>query len=228
MTCFAGVLLLIISIIFYIFLTSKLIPRLTLKPLWGSGRINDRGIKKYKFEGGRAVVYEPAFKFRKYVQQYILSENNEKKYVKCKLDPRITSIRYDVIAYDSKNKILEDVQVSDLIVVNSGYSHVVELPLKTSYVSVVVREVNYQQIDNSKIARYPISRLIAFLMLNVAVTLVIGLFIRSATVYVVKNLFGISAGEDGFAILIAILIGVVNSALIFLCNYQKGIKISIK
>ena len=118
--------------------------------------------------------------------------------------------------------------VSDLVVEVKGYSHIVELPPKTSYVSVVVREVNYQQIDNKDIARYSLVDLAVFLVLNVAVTLIMSLFIRAAAVFVMKNIFDASAGESGFAVKVAIIVGIINSLLIFACNYKKGFKISVK
>ena len=64
----------------YAFLAGMLFPSLLLKPKFKGEKARDRGLKKYTFDGGRAIVYRPDVKSVKYIEQYILSciENNAK------------------------------------------------------------------------------------------------------------------------------------------------------
>ena len=86
MTYIFRVLLLVLSFVAYVFLMSRVYPKVLLTPTWGVGHKGDRGLKKYRYDNGRAVVYEPSFKMRAYVKQYLLSVNDGKKYIKCILN----------------------------------------------------------------------------------------------------------------------------------------------
>ena len=71
------------SISVYVFLVSRVLPDLLLKPLYDDSKDGDRGLRRYTFEGGRAILYEPSALYRKYLNQYILSANGNEKYIKC-------------------------------------------------------------------------------------------------------------------------------------------------
>ena len=68
-----------VSVSVYIFLVSRVLPDLLLKPLYDDSKEGDRGLRRYAFEGGRAILYEPSAPYRKYLKQYILSANGNEK-----------------------------------------------------------------------------------------------------------------------------------------------------
>ena len=72
----------IISLVFYVFLSACLLPKLLLGPGFSATRIQDRGIKKYLFEQGRAMVCQPAPSVQMHIPQYILSDNNGERILK--------------------------------------------------------------------------------------------------------------------------------------------------
>ncbi|MBE6577217.1 MAG: hypothetical protein E7653_03670 [Ruminococcaceae bacterium] len=226
-TYFLSILLLIICFIAYVFLVGSVFPKLILRPKWGNGVTRDRGVKRYKFKGGRAVVYEPDPKVRKYVMQYILSENSGKKYVKCKVDPRVSTIKYDVVVYDAKSNAIDNIHVEEAIA-TKGYTRAAELPEKTSYVSLVVREINYHEIDKSPFASYSLAQVITFASCNVLSTVLLSLVLRGAINNTLDTFFDMSMDGIGFCIITSTIFGLMSSGLIFLCNYSKGVRITRK
>ncbi len=226
-TYLLSILLLIIGFIAYVFLVGGVFPRLILRPKWGSGTPRDRGIKRYTFKDGRAVVYEPDPKMRKYVKQYILSANGEDKYLKCKVDPRVSTIEYDVVVYDAHNNAIDNIHVAEAIE-TKGYTKAAELPAKTSHVSLVVREVNYHTIDKRPFARYTLAQVIIFLACNVVATVVLSLMFRGAINNTLSLFSDMEMDGVGFCIISATIVGLMCSGLVFLCNYCKGVRITLK
>lgn len=228
MTYIFRVMALILSFVLYVFLTGHVYPKLCLKPYFNTAGNGDRGLKKYRYRNGRAIVYEPSFKMRKFVKQYILSLNEGRKYIKCKLDERIRSIVYDVIAYDADGVILDDILVSDLIR-RKGYSSVAELPSETSYVHIIVREVNGYKVEHEKVAIYSASGVWAFFALSVITTVLTYVWVRLEFVSAAKLMY-IEVGENTALAtgLIALILGIVSSVLVFFSNYSSAVKIGKK
>ena len=226
-TYILGILLLILCGIAYVFLVGGVFPRLILRPRWDINTVRDRGVKKYRFDNGRAVLYEPDQKIRKYVMQYILSENGGKKYVKCKIDPRVLEIKYDVVVYDAKNKAIDTICVEEAIR-TSGYTRAAELPIETSYVSLVLREINSHAIDKSPFASYSLAQVIVHAVCNVAAAVAMALVFRATMLNTLEVMFEMSVDGLGFCIISAFFVGLISAGLTFLCNYSKGVKITLK
>ena len=227
MTYIFRVMTVLLSFVLYVFLTAHVYPKLFLKPYLNEGK-GDRGLKKYRYRNGRAIVYEPSFKMRKYVKQYILSLNDGRKYIKCKLDERIKSIVYDVIAYDADGSVIDDILVSDCIE-RKGYSSAAELPGETSYVNIIVREVNGYKVDHEKVAIYSAAEVCAFFAISIITTVLEYVLVRLELTNAAK-LMSIDVGENGamVTVLIALLLGVFSSVLIFFSKYSSAVKIAKK
>ena len=228
MTYIFRVILLLLSFVAYVFLMSRIYPKTFLKPCWNDGNTGDRGLKKYRYHNGRAIVYEPSFKMRKYVKQYILSSNDGGKYIKCKLDDRVQSMVYDVIAYNSDDKVLDDILITDLIQ-QRGYSSAADLPRDTSYVKIIVREINGVKIENSAVAEYSFVRVLLFFAATVITTVFEYMIVRRELV-IAAELMSMKLSENGtlVSIFISLILGIISGWLIFLCNYSKSVKISKK
>ncbi len=131
----------IIGLALYLFLISRVLPDIFFNPNKHNSRQTGRGIKKFKFNNGRAIVFEPSVKVGKYIKQYIVSLNSGDKYLKCKVDKRIDKMSYTVIAIDAGDKVIDMIDVEDIVAKN-GYTKAVVLPTDTSYVDIIVNEVN--------------------------------------------------------------------------------------
>lgn len=139
-------LILLAAIILYTVLVSRLIPGLTLRPRYVE-RMGDRGIRRYRTEEGHAVVYAPGSRCAPGITQYILLHRSEDglKTIVCKTNGKADSIRYDVAVFDGFGRMIDVLEVTDTL---SGgrYTKAVVLPQATSYVSVILRQVDGRQV----------------------------------------------------------------------------------
>jgi hypothetical protein len=211
----------------YVFVLASVLPRIFLRARLGNGSTSDRGVKKYKFEDGRAVVYEPESKIRRYVNQYVLVDKSGDKYLKCKIDKRVSTIKYDVVVFDGHNNAIDVIQISEAIS-SKGYTVTAELPRKTSYVSLILREINYYPIDKSPFAYYKPIQILLFVVANVLTTVSASLVLRGFINKSLETFGGDTIEGVGFAVISATVVGLISALLIFLCNYSRGVKISSK
>ena len=64
----------------------------------------------------------------------IYSENGA-KYIKCKINKKVKSVKYELVIYDRKNNPIEILQINQTAD-ESGYTSSVMLPNETSYVDL--------------------------------------------------------------------------------------------
>lgn len=218
----------IFSIAVYVFLAASVFPPLFLKPRYRYSAEGDRGIRRYTFEGGRAIVYEPSVPYRKYLKQYILSANGAEKYIKCKFAPSVHKVVYDVVTFDSGDRVIETVRVREDI----GYGGVSKssmLPPRTSYAKVVIREVDEEPVNSEQLFYVPRSAVIGFTscvtVLMVAEALLLYWVIASfANIFFAYSSF--ASGFGGlFAAVSAIAMGLILSGLLrYLYHFNEKIK----
>ena len=173
---------LIISLALYLKLFSSLIPGAIMRLSCKGETTRDRGLKKYVYEGGRCVVYEPDVNVRKYVKKYSLYTENGYKYLQCKISDRIRYIKYDVYAFDNKGKLLDIVTVNDYVEVGDEFSSAVAIPPETSYVRFVLRKIDSKYVSNKVLVGYTPSR---YAICGVVVGLATA--IETAIVYICFN-----------------------------------------
>jgi hypothetical protein len=216
------------SAVLYVFLVAYVLPRCCLKPRYNLHEIRERGIKKYLFKNGRAIVYEPSVYNAKYIKQYILSRNDDEKYIKCKTDERIYSIQYDVIAYDAGDKVIGIVEVSESIL-NPGYTSGALLPPKTAYVSVIVKQVNGTKIKSEADLKMPLKQVIGYAVSAVACSVIEGsvfyLLVHKCFDMAWPAFGGIVMADYFAAIPIFAVLGVLVAAVAVVGCYSKDFRI---
>ncbi len=222
------ILIFVFSLSLYVALVSKILPLFLLKARYKVQEMGDRGLKKYLFEGGRAITFKPYGNTGKYIKQYILSANDGDKYIKCLFDKRIASIKYDLVALDSNDREIDTIQVSEPRVV-SGNASAVVLPEDTAYVSIIVKEVNRFIVSDSPKMHYPLWRVITFAAVTVVLTVVEYLTIRSSVFAVIDTVLASSnpivAGLPILQILISAIAGIALAGIILLLHCKKDVKI---
>jgi hypothetical protein len=139
----------LISIAVFILLVGRVLPYCCLKLQYTDQTSRDRGLKKYKFPEGRAVLYETHPSIRRYVESYALFVKDGNKYVRCKIAPGIGYIYYALAIFDHTDKLIDVVKVNDVIEDADGYSSTVSIPPETSYVSFVLYTVNGQKVTEN-------------------------------------------------------------------------------
>lgn len=173
------------GIIFFVFVVSSFLPHLTFKFKYKSKKLSGRGIKKIIFNDGKCIVYEPSHSIRDAVNQYSLIKKNNSKYIKCKLGDGINFIQYEIVVFNSKNKIIDLISVNEKIS-ERGYTQAVELPQDTSYVEFVLRKVNnVKRSDCEFPVTYAPGLLAVYLLAVVLCTFVEAQFLQ----YTLSNIF---------------------------------------
>lgn len=171
-------LVLLVAMILYILLVSRLIPGYTLRPHY-VGRIGDRGIRRYRTEAGHAVLYAPGRRCASGITQYILLHGKEDglKTITCKTNGKVDKIRYDIAVFDGSGRLIDVLDVTDTL---SGerYTKAVVLPQATSYVSVILRQVNGKQVCADRVFDSGLVGRIMCAASTVVLTILMGLLMR--------------------------------------------------
>ncbi len=139
--CIGNGLAALVTVIVYVYLVASVYPCLTMRPVWKHHTMGDRGLRRVVFQEGRGVVCEPAPSVRRYMPSYALLWQNGYKYLRCRLDERVAYIRYDVVVFDRRGRVLEILSVSERPMA-AGSTRPVRLPTATAYVCVVPRRVD--------------------------------------------------------------------------------------
>ena len=104
-----------LAVLISVVIASVLLPRVFLKTRYTIMYSGDRGLKKIYEKNGQSLVFQPVVKWRKYVNQYILAERNGKKELICKIDPEIEYLSYDIVLFNSLDKVFDVITVKELI-----------------------------------------------------------------------------------------------------------------
>ena len=151
----AKAIVLFTSMALYVYLFSSIIPKFIMQLRCKKENTCDRGIKKFIYPNGRCILYETELKIRGYVSSYVLYTENGYKYLKCRTAQKINRLRYDVYAFDNKNKLIDIVEVNEVIGYNE-YSNAVLLPPETSYARFVLRKADSLYASKEIVAVYPL------------------------------------------------------------------------
>lgn len=212
----------------YVVWVAKILPKLLLRPMYDISVMGDRGIKKYTFQNGRAIVYEPSVSSQKYIKQYILSSNNGEKYIKCKLDDRITSIKYDVVAMRSDDQVIDTVQVAEIIS-TKGMTRGALLPHETSYVLVVVKEINNRQVATDAKLTLPLLKVVVYVLVTVLCTVIEGILLKALTASFLETVLSYSVSTNLLshiaALFVYTIIGTAVSLMTVFFHCSKEVKI---
>ena len=220
----------IFSVTVYVFLVTSVLPAVFLKPRYRYSSEGDRGMKRYAFEGGRAIVYEPSAPYRGYLKRYILSAEGEEKYIRCKFDESVRYVIYDVIAFNSADRVIDTVRVKeDIGGEQGGISKSAMLPSDTAYVKVAVRGVNETPVREEKLFEVPLLAVLGFFACTTLGLVGEMLFLRWILVSFAEVLFAYSSFTTGyggiFAAVSAAAVGLILSGLLrYLYHMPEQIK----
>lgn len=159
---------LIISVLVFTALIAAVLPRIFLKASSSHAVPCDRGLKKIREPDGESILFESAEAARRYLRQYILSRRGGKKVLVCRLEENVCYLDYDVLIFDRCGKMFQALNVKE-IVEKRGYTQQVELPGRTSYVTLAINEVNDKKISE-KVISVSRGRKAAFALLVCALT----------------------------------------------------------
>lgn len=163
----------------YVYLVASVYPWLTLRVTWRRRRpLRDRGVRRVCFPEGRGVIYYPDLRVRAYVPKYALFSLKGRKYVRLMVDPRVNFIRYDVVTFDRRGRLLDVLEVSERLV-STGSTRAVRLPTATAYASVIPRQVDGEYRSREAVLGYSPVGIGVFVGLTILTTLLFAFFIQS-------------------------------------------------
>ena len=200
------------SIGIYTVLVSRVLPAVLLSPARGA-LLGDRGVRKCVFEGGRSVTYEPKLGIRKYISQYVLFEKNGEKYIKCKINEKISSLKYELVLYDRKNKATGVLEIAENMSAE-GYTSEVMLPCETSYVHLQLVSVNGTAVKEKENELYRGRDIMAFLVFTSVLTFAEGMFMHSVIHEIYNVFFGYAKYVTDVNVIPAVIAAVVAAVFI--------------
>ena len=213
------------SIILYVMSMSQWLPRFLIAKRRVSGKLSDRGIKKYVFPDGRGVVYEPGLISRTYMKKYMLFSYKGKRYIRCMFDDEVRNVYFEIVIFNNQNKIIKTMDVF-VPIENTHYSEAILLPDDTSHVNIAVMRVNgvnVKQSDNDRkwLVRHlwrgrliytgvvSAATLLESYFLMTVVKYFLDLFLTSSYKTTFEEYVGYSG--DGFALIVALVACVIAS-----------------
>ena len=142
------VVLCVILVSVYTYSFGRIFPKYVIKRRYKIQENLGRGLKKFTFKNGRAVIYEPHPSIRKYISKYALVVKDGHKYLECNIDAYVKRFTYTVVMLNNKNKVIDVIEVDDYVP-GAAMGHPVYLHADTSYVALILRCVNGEKLPDT-------------------------------------------------------------------------------
>lgn len=230
MTYVSGAIILLVGLFAYVYLIAYVLPLFLIRPVYNNDKIGDRGIKKYIFDNGRAIVYDPSIEVKKYIDQYVLFDDGKKRCLQCKITDDVYSIKLRVLTFDSSDKPLGVFIAKDLAT-GKNTTGIIELPIETAYVSIEVAEVNNNRMNLETRVGFSVVKLGIYCLSTVIITVIEAILIKTALLMVADAAFGYSNAVGrgmAFTVFTALLLGLAASVLIVMTHSSKEITNPLK
>lgn len=218
----AGIVMLAVSVVLFSALMTVILPKMILKVRYSVGKIEDRGLKKYIYKGKNCIVYECGKGVSNHIKQYLLIDDGDKKILRCKTAHLINYLNYDIVVFDKYDKVRKIINVKEFLE-NGDFTKRVELPSYTSYVKLVIRQVDNRFLGKKRLADIPKGRILLYALCAILTTALEGFMIKVSCAYTFGGVFreNFIRTTDGLILgsLIAALIGII-SIIIVACNVR--------
>ncbi len=183
-----GIVLLVASMTLFLYLTVILLPHKFLCVKYLISAPEGRGVRRCIFNGKHCVLYEAARHTRRYIRQYLLTEEDGAKLLLCKTNGNVVYLEYDVVLFDRYNKVFRILNIKESIP-EGDYTKPVQLPIETAYVSLVLRRVNRTAISKRRLSRVPAGRIFSYILLTVLIALLQAFALNVSCAYIFGGVF---------------------------------------
>ena len=217
------------SLVLYAFLMRRVLPRSVLRIRHDLYEDPGRGLARYTFEDGRAVLYEPRPHLRKYVPQYLLIVKGGYKHLVCRINESIELLTYSVVMFNNRNRILDVLDVEET---TNGGSETAPLLLHgdTSYVALLPTSFNGRLLPAEKrFYRTPLQYLLFFLLVFAAtltLTLLLSTFATDALLAIANYDPELTRFYPAFRYA-SLVMGALSVLLVIKSSLKKGIGIAL-
>ena len=209
------------SLSVYICLVGIVLPTVMLRPVFLFGTTRDRGIRKYKYPEGRAVVYEPHPSVRGYLSLYTLFVSEGEKYLRCMAANGIRDIKYTVVVFDNAGRVIDSITVEDTP--SDGRMKSVTLPVGASYASVFVNRANGSELPSSRLFAPDEAKCRLFLWVVAAMTAVLALIVRHTVVMFLEAFSSPFEVDMLFVIVASFLLGALGAKMAISKRRKLGV-----
>ena len=210
-----SILTILVAVGIYVFLVASVYPWLTMHLAWrGKHPYTDRGLARVKFPTGRGIICQPDIRVRPYVPQYALFVREGKKYIRLQVHPRTNYIRYDVVTFDRRGKLLDVLEVAERLS-SRGSTRAVRLPTATAYASVIPRQVDGEYVGKDLIIGYSLVGTVVYAALTVVTTVLVGNLLHGELAFLLENM----TVSRGAALVLSTLLGTLLAGWTVLMHY---------
>lgn len=199
----------------YVYLVASVYPWLTMHPARRQKKsFSQRGLAKVRFPEGRGIVFQPDPQVRRFLPAYTLFSEGGRKYVRLQVDKRVNYIRYDVVTYDRRGRLLDILEVAERMS-TAGVTRAVRLPTATSYAEIIPRKVDGEYTNREMILGYSLKGICIYTVLTVLTSVFVGFMFRSEINY----LAGGNAVGFGLTLFLSVLLGTLCAQWTVLMHY---------
>ena len=219
----------LVIILIYVFLIAKIIPKYCLKISGDSNYTLGRGLKKFVYPDGRAVVYEPHPSIRKYIEKYALFTLDGYKYVQFSMSQAVKNYTLKITMFDNQNRVIDTLEVSEYTVA-SRTPCPVKLHADTSYVAISLLDINRLPVAKSNGEQIQISGGLFYILYAFLATFleILYTFTTFNSLFEIDNSDVFTASIFMFIVASALIIGVVCFMITVLSRMEKGVKVVFK
>lgn len=220
---------LVLSIVAYAAIMSRILPEFVLRVSYNFTPLLGRGLKKFTYPDGRAVVYEAQPSVRKYVERYALFTLDGFKYLQLMLGSGVLDYSATVLMIDNRNKVIDTLAVSE-VTGGAIKSRQIRLHDRTSYVAISVSRVNGSGLAEPKYAYTKLIWIAAYFVLAATASFMLFWHMHYTASEIFRIFGGVMPGRIGLSFFVApsLLIGASTLGVLLGSRMKKGIRVGLK
>lgn len=176
-----------------------LLPRLLFVTRYVVDDAFDRGIRTVDDEESPSIVFEPSADVRGYISRYVLSVVEGKRVLVCKLAKPLAFVDYDIIVFDENDRVDKVFNIKDGVA-GEEYTHVVELPFNTEYISIVLNAADGETFKHKLVKKTSAGRIALFILFSAMLITAAVFGLKYCCAYMFGGLYRESFIEFGHSI----------------------------
>lgn len=208
------ILLLLAIVGAFLAIVTLLLPKLFLHNKCAISSSADRGIKHTVNKSGESVLYEPSLPVRKYIKKYVLDRRGDKKVLVCKLGKKIKYLDYDIVVFNSENKVKCILNVKEALA-DSGYTRVIQLPDDAAYVSININEADSDVLTHRILSRVSIVKILIYAVCSAALIALTAIGMQFCCSHIFGGIFVESLLYESNSLAVTLIIGGIVAAVDF-------------
>ena len=224
----AYILMLPATVSVYALFMSSVFPKYLLKISYDIEPILGRGLKKFTYPEGRAVLYEAQPDIRKFIEKYVLFTLEGYKYLQLSIGSGVKSYTASIVMLNNKNRVIDVITLTESTG-GASKSRPVRLHGETSYVAISLTSVNGVSLPSPVFAMTRLREILAYF----AATFLLSLLVILEIAFVIReffDLFELEMASLGAAVYVVppLLIALLSLSILLVARAKNGMKVVLK